>query len=89
MVVAQTGKGVYLLWKGEKMKNDELTINQKLWLCMIITDSCPYCGEEIEIRPEDLGANLRTGNYMCSCPKCDKLIEIIISTSFQKKEEVK
>jgi len=72
--------------KGLTMTNDELTMNQKLWLCMTITDKCPYCNETIEIHPEDMGANLRSGNYMCRCPKCDKVIEIIISTSFQKRK---
>lgn len=80
-------KSVSIVKKGSKMNNDELTMNQKLWLCMTLSDICPYCGELIEVTPEDLGANLRTGNYMCRCPKCNKVIEIIISTCFQKKEQ--
>lgn len=87
VVAAQNSQKEKQKPKAATMTNDELTMNQKLWLCMTITDKCPYCNETIEIHPEDMGANLRSGNYMCRCPKCDKIIEIIISTSFQKREQ--
>lgn len=70
--------------KGSNMNNDELTINQKIWLSIVINDKCPYCKSNIEIRPEDMGVNLRTGLFLCRCPRCQKVINIRVLTKLLK-----
>lgn len=66
------------------MNNNELTINQKLWLSISIKDKCPYCKEDLEIFPEDMGVNLRSGLFLYRCPKCEKVINIRVSTKLLK-----
>ena len=66
------------------MNNDELTINQKIWLSIVINDKCPYCKANIEIRPDDMGVNLRTGLFLCRCPRCEKVINIRVQTKLLK-----
>lgn len=70
--------------RGQEMNYAELTMNQRIWLSIVINDKCPYCKENIEIKPEDMGVNLRSGLFICRCPKCEKIINIRVLTKMLK-----
>lgn len=82
------------------MYEKELSLNQVLWLSIVIKDKCPYCGEEIEIKPDMIGYRLgrRTknekGEYECLdegsnfaiCPCCDKHVDVSLYVELKKRE---
>lgn len=83
------------------MKTDELSLNQVLWLSINIKDKCPYCGDEIEVVPDNMGYRMgittrdekgniiqkRPAGFFARCPQCDKVINIAVMTEFTKDAE--
>lgn len=83
------------------MQTSELTLNQILWLSIAIKDKCPYCNQDIEIKPDDMGYRMgvitkdkdgaivknEPGTYFAPCPNCNKRINIAVFTEFSKHKE--
>lgn len=82
------------------MFEKELNLNQVLWLSIVIKDKCPYCGEEIEIKPDMIGYRLGTrmknkdgeyevvdeGSNFAVCPCCDKHIDLSLCVELKKRK---
>lgn len=80
------------------MKNNELSVNQMLWLSMELSSKCPHCDRDITINPNNIcyqmGFTMRDkdgnvtrkepGGYMSVCPNCNKKINVAFFAELSK-----
>lgn len=57
---------------------------KKLLTATILATTMTSAYANIEIRPDDMGVNLRTGLFLCRCPRCEKVINIRVQTKLSK-----
>lgn len=77
-----------------------LTIQEKIWLTLLFTDPCPYCGKVITFKPRHFwyrlartrlnknGVRVSVGGFFgCTCPHCNNDIKVEIDSKFTKVED--